>query len=129
VTIAQELRDRAAYIKGLRTLADLLEAAPGLELPDTGSGPASGLDWNFLRNETDEVWREELARLARVEGVLPCKWDREVSGDYIWVRGQIHGLWVELTARSSGPAVFCPACGALLPAHDPQCPVPVLGEV
>lgn len=125
MTIAQELRDgeRAAYIKGLRTLADLLETTPDLELPDTGTAPALGLEWGFLRNETGQAWREDLASLARVQRALPCKWDRQVSGGYIWVRGQIDGLWLELSARSSGPAVFCPACGGALPEHNTKCPV------
>jgi hypothetical protein len=87
---------RAAYIKGLRTLASALEDHPEIPLPYEGTG--TRLTFNdFLTGDDPRAAMAETARL------LPCTWSKqfwgsedEPSNSYFSLVGEIAGLKVEL---------------------------------
>lgn len=85
------MTDRAAYIQGLRQLADALEAHPWVPLP------TSGIMFGF---HGDADARGQVAAVARA---LPCSWRKNVwdgqSGSaYIDLTGKIAGLPVHISA-------------------------------
>jgi hypothetical protein len=95
-----ERQKRAAYIDGLRALADILESNPEVPLPWTGASEYSEIAISdFLHVENP---REALAAAARAfRGV---KWDKGVRedatyGNYFDLTGRLHGLYVRLTAN------------------------------
>lgn len=80
---------RAAYITGLRQLADALEQHDEIKLPENGSQniPLAIYFWN------DDTARESMAATARA---LPTSWAKNVSEKYLRLNGQLAGLHVEL---------------------------------
>ncbi len=89
------MTDRAAYIAGLRQLADALEAHPEVPLPTDGT--RMPLSWNLW----DDDAREQMAATARA---LPVAWVKETregydgGPDYFDLSGKLGGLKVKLTA-------------------------------
>ena len=87
---------RAAYIDGLRQLADVLEAHAELPLPYEGSRTA--MTFFFLFSE------DPRAAMAAAVRALPCNLVKNFSGyddgpSYLDLSGQLGGLKIELTAR------------------------------
>lgn len=83
---------RAAYIEGLRILADALEAHPEAPLPINGrSNPITFSAWAF---STDDP-RGLMATVARA---LPCRWDKDANGAYFHLVGKLAGLEVQVIA-------------------------------
>ena len=85
---------RAAYIDGLRQLADVLERHPGIPLPLAHDRPLTFL---FAREDA----RESLAAAARA---MPSpSWEKSSSeseqNSWFDLHGRIAGLRVELTAQ------------------------------
>jgi hypothetical protein len=94
--LARDHGRRAAYIQGLRALADILENHPEVPLPYHGDGTAITIS-AFL-SAADP--RAELAAAARA---FPCAWRKKVRGDdqygnYFDLRGELAGLRLCLTA-------------------------------
>jgi hypothetical protein len=90
---ANESRD--GYIKGLRALADILEANESLPLPYQGSMIA--MTFHYLGGEDA---RRDMATAVRV---IPCSWTKRArqyddGPAYLDLTGELHGLKVELTA-------------------------------
>ena len=94
------MTDRAAYIQGLRQLADILEAHPEVPLPYEGGRRTTAITIHFLH---DDDPRAELATAARA---IPCTWQKETSepdpdgkwAAYFDLNGQLGGLHLKLTA-------------------------------
>lgn len=87
---------RAAYARGLRALADALEASPGA-LPLPHDGTLSPVTLYFLSGE------DPRAALAAAARALPCDFRKEVTDrgdgtDTLRLLGSLHGLEVELVA-------------------------------
>jgi hypothetical protein len=86
--------ERAAYIKGLRALADVLEQTDDLPLPFDGH--LDPITFHFLGTADP---RAELAAATRA---IPCDWTKRVFDSrntaYFDLRGQLHGLKVNLSA-------------------------------
>lgn len=87
---------RAAYIRGLRALADVLEAHPEVPVPYHGNQADITIS-AFLHSEDP---RAELAAAARA---FPCNWEKAVRddgtyGSYFDLHGKLHGLSLRLTA-------------------------------
>jgi hypothetical protein len=93
ITEAEQKR-RAEYVKGLRALADVLEANPAVELPYAGSGTELTIS---LLSVADP--RTAMANAARA---FPIKWDKNAWGPagtaYFSLRGSLHGLRMEICA-------------------------------
>jgi len=83
---------RAAYISGLRKLADLLEQHDELPLPYEGSSPglARRMTFFFLGDP-----RDVFVKAARA---LPGRLDKEVTDDTYRVTASLDGLHVEAVA-------------------------------
>lgn len=88
--------ERAAYIAGLRQLADLLTAVPELPLPDVS--PVTGeMTWQVGRRVAEPG--PEIARIARL---LPCRLDKndpdsgEHGATYYQLSGTLFGLGVRV---------------------------------
>ena len=75
---------RAEYTKGLRALADLLDANPDLELPYTGSGSEI-----LIIPDRDGDQKAQIAAWARA---LPGEKSKGVRGDAFDLYGSLHGL-------------------------------------
>ena len=89
---AAENSQRAAYIKGLRALADTLEQHDELPLPARDGGR---ITWSFLG---DSDAREQMAVAARA---IPCNWRKDMWGQekhYFDLNGELHGLPITLGA-------------------------------
>jgi len=82
---------RDEYIKGLRGLADLLEANPELPLPYDGHGA----ELNFIEGN-DEEDRRGAAVFARV---MPGTVRKTPRDDYFDFNAEIHGLRVQWISR------------------------------
>jgi uncharacterized protein YbjT (DUF2867 family) len=85
------MTDRAAYIAGLRQLADALEAHPGIPLPVTE------MTIHFMRVDDP---RTALAEAARA---FPCAWRKrawtgESGQSYFDLNGRLAGLSLKLSA-------------------------------
>lgn len=87
MTAAEE---RAAYVAGLRQLADILDAHPEVPLPYDGD--SDEITFHFLSGEDP---RAEMAAAARA---LPCTWRKDASDDYFDLFGALAGLKVRLVA-------------------------------
>jgi hypothetical protein len=117
--------DRAAYIEGLRQLADALEQHEIIPLPTDGR--LTAVSFGFLGpNKTAQQWEDKRAERARVAALLPCELTEETDRAYSRLVGRIGGsggLRVDLTAFATGPPRFCPSCGGALPGHTLTCPL------
>lgn len=88
--------ERTAYTKGLRMLADVLDAHDEVPLPFHGSGTEITIHFLF-----GEDARGDLASAARA---LPCDWRKGARGGnadesgYFDMHGKLAGLAVKLTA-------------------------------
>jgi hypothetical protein len=68
--------ERAVYVRGLRALADFVEAHEELPVPSPANLNA------FARSKA------ELAALVRTSGI---RWEKDVTGDYFYVRVSFDG--------------------------------------
>ena len=86
--------DRAAYVAGLRALADVLESHPEVPLPYYGT--TAEITIHFFGGEDP---RSEIAAAARA---IPCSWEKDVweSGQtaYLDLVGSLRGLKLKLVA-------------------------------
>ena len=83
---------RAAYIAGMRALADALEQHPEVPLPIEGkTTPIMFGAWAF---RTDDP-RGLMTTIARA---LPCNWDKDPGDMYFKLNGRIAGLSVQIVA-------------------------------
>jgi hypothetical protein len=82
---------RAGYTKGLRALADLLDANPDLPLPYDGNGT----ELNFIEGN-DEADRRGAAVFARV---MPGTVRKVPRDDYFDLFAEVHGLKLQWIAR------------------------------
>ena len=90
-----EAERRAAYIKGLRALADVLETHDEVRLPYDGN--SAPLNIMFLFGDDP---RAEIAAAARA---IPCKWRKRVTEHHdgtanFYLDGELHGLKLTLLA-------------------------------
>lgn len=91
--------ERAAYIAGIRKLADVLESRPDLPLPSDGSRKGLPLTWSF-----GFIYGDPKAAMAAAVRLLPCDFAKEYrdEGDPMLAKlnlnGRIEGLHVRLTA-------------------------------
>ncbi len=94
IALPEQSDPRAEYVKGLRALADILEAHPEVPLPYQGSSPQyARLTFHFL-NADDP--RGEMAAARRALGV-PL--DKDARDDaYFDLKGSLHGLHFTMTA-------------------------------
>lgn len=82
--------NRAAYIQGLRQLADVLERNPGIRLPLSADMPSHT---TFLfHDRPDSPAVQALADAARA---FPCSFTKSTSGE--------GGKWFDLLGRLGGP--------------------------
>jgi hypothetical protein len=114
---------RAAYIQGLRMLADALERHESIPLPFEGGSRDFCLNVQHLHSAT----ADSLAALVRSLGGTGWQ-QRTVRGDhgmtYLYVTGHIAGLWVQIQADADEvcepiepqPVIErkCPALDALI---------------
>ncbi|WP_433520063.1 hypothetical protein ACQP2T_63725 (plasmid) [Nonomuraea sp. CA-143628] len=84
-TISPETSRRAGYTKGLRALADILDAHPELPLPYHGD--VAELDWI----EVDENARRHAAVFARVMPGTVAKSVSDGAGQF-YLKFKLHGL-------------------------------------
>lgn len=89
---------RAAYAKGLRALAGILEASPGIPLPYHGTDAEIAIN-AFLHSQDP---RAEMAATVRAfSGVTWAKETRDGQGpddSYFDMTGSLHGIRLRLTA-------------------------------
>ena len=91
--------ERAAYIAGLRLLADVLESRPDLPLPTDGSRAGLPLTWSF-----GFAWEDPKAAMATAARLLPCSFAKDYVGEddpltaKLNLNGRIEGLHLRLTA-------------------------------
>ena len=84
---------RAEYTKGLRALADLLDANPDLDLPWEGSHPQYGtLSVITLADEG-------AAQIAAWAKALPGTKKKEVRDTHFYLKGSLHGLHMRVIAN------------------------------
>ncbi|MEU0516613.1 hypothetical protein [Streptosporangium sp. NPDC006007] len=88
------MTDRAEYIKGLRALADILEAHPGLPLPYQGSSP------HYARLTFSDflISKDPRANMAAARRALGVPMEKGDHGEYFDLTGTLHGLYFKLTA-------------------------------
>ena len=84
---------RAEYTKGLRALADLLDANPDLQLPWEGSYPEYGT-LSIIALGDDGA-----AQIAAWAKVLPGLKKKEVQNTYFYLKGSLHGLHLRVTVQ------------------------------
>lgn len=86
---------RAAYLKGLRALADVLEQHDEIPLPHVGRTTAITI-W-FTIGSSDP--RSEMAAAAKA---IPCTWHKNAwessEQAFFELQGTLHGLSIDLTA-------------------------------
>lgn len=89
-SISPQVDKRAAYVKGLRALADILEAHPELELPYSGSkdSPLSFIPYGSAN-------RTQAGLFARL---IPGTVAKQPRGEAVDLIGSVHGLHVCLIA-------------------------------
>lgn len=85
-----DLTARSEYAKGLRALADILEASDAVPIPADGSILPLGI--SFWDKETAQA--EMIAARRAIGGA----WDKEVDNSYYRLRAKLHGLNLELHA-------------------------------
>lgn len=91
-----EAERRASYIRGLRSLADALEASPEA-LPLPYEGDSVEMTFHFLGGD------DPRAAMAAAARALPCNLRKAVKeyndgSAYFHLEGALHGLKVELVA-------------------------------
>lgn len=87
--------ERASYIEGLRVLAAVLEANPGIPLPFEGQNGTNALSLHFFG--THDEAREQMAAAVRA---FPCQWSKSTSGDgekWLDLNGQVGALHIAMT--------------------------------
>jgi hypothetical protein len=90
---------RAAYIDGLRKLADALERSQAIPLPDTGSKPGSELGF-FVHGRKSEMTGTRLAAMVRALGGEGWQQRTKPGSGITWleITGQLAGLFIEINA-------------------------------
>lgn len=90
------MTDRADYIRGLRTLADMLTEHDDVTLPHDGTTGALPV---FPKGENARAHAIAYARLMAPQPTMEVR----PSGDIVWVDivGQIHGLRVQVHLRAN----------------------------
>ena len=90
---------RAAFIQGLRQLADTLERDESIPVPRRGLSAGNALDFGLLHHLRSG---EEFAAVIRALGGE--EWDQvtQTSQRFTWldVTGHIAGLWVQVSASA-----------------------------
>ncbi len=95
---------RAAYVKGLRHFADLLEEQPAIPLPCIGRLVPICLA--FLHDGTSEDAAAQREAMFMAAGSFPVAWEPAENGSdspYVRAEGRLHGLLLGLT-RLADPA-------------------------
>jgi hypothetical protein len=98
VTSITPSNHRADYVKGLRALADILEASPEVPLPYTGSVSEIAIN-AFLHSKDPRA-----AIVATVRAFTGVAWDKETrdgkgsDDSYFDMLGSLHGLRLRLTS-------------------------------
>lgn len=88
-----DAKDRADYIKGLRLLADVLEASD-IPLPSHGTSEYMALGWYVTSSD------DEKAEAAAIVRALGGHWGKDPVGDELFsFKGKIAGLYVDVTAH------------------------------
>jgi hypothetical protein len=89
--------ERAAYIAGLRKLADALESDESIPVPRRGRDAASPLDFGLLHGVGSG---EEFAAVIRRLGGSNWSQETKSARDFTWldVTGHVAGLWLEVSA-------------------------------
>jgi hypothetical protein len=81
---------RATYISGLRKLADLLESAPDVKLPDTGANPTHGhIDLCVSNRDEMAAWAPSLEDARE-----------DTKGSLHYIRGRIDGIHISVYGSS-----------------------------
>ena len=90
---------RAAYIAGMRMLADALERDETIPLPRDGSSAGGALDIGWAHHVTSG---EEFAAIVRALGGEGWRQEIKSGSGSTWleVRGRLAGLWVEIAASA-----------------------------
>lgn len=97
---------RAAYIDGLRKLADLLDSTPSLPLPNT-----DGVNWYLFQNDwvdneaaaTEDGLASQKSEAARIVRLLPGAQEKQDTSGLFRFKGYIGGLTTEVIVNR--PAV------------------------
>jgi hypothetical protein len=90
---------RAAYIAGLRMLADKLEQNEDIPLPRDGGSASRPLAFGLLHHVTSG---EEFAAVFRALGGEGWRQEVRTGSGLTWldVTGRLAGLWVEVSATA-----------------------------
>lgn len=91
--INREFDKRAAYVAGLRQLADALDAHPEIPLPWYGAESRSPVIIGF--HGADEDVRKRMAAAVRA---MPSCWSKDPDEKWLNLNGQLAGLHVQLYA-------------------------------
>ena len=83
---------RDEYTKGLRQLADLLDANPDLSLPTQGADDWSPIDFYFTYGEDD---KKALANFARI---VPGTLNKDIGETFYKITGNLVGLHIRALA-------------------------------
>lgn len=90
------MSDRAAYIRGLRNLADVLEQNDDLQLPYQGR--VASMTFHYLSSP------DPIAGMIAAMGAIPCGFTSEIvvpedpARAYLDLDGELHGVKIKLTA-------------------------------
>lgn len=128
ITISAPITDeaRAAYVRGLRALAGILEASPEVPLPFDGRIEPVSFTFHFL------VGEDPAAAMASASAAIGCpSWDTatrdytDTGGSaYADLLGSLDGLRVRLTAYRDGTPDETPAETAAPAARARRRPSP-----
>ena len=77
---------RAAYISGLRRLADLLEQHNGLTLPWNGTSETASLQFISGDPGDQKAWMAAIAR------IIPGPWEKKITEHQFLLNGRLDGL-------------------------------------
>lgn len=91
---------RAAYIDGLRQLADLLAAEPTLPLPNTGSFDWYVFDLNS-RGSDEAAMADQKSAAAGIVRLLPGSQTKQDGNDLFRFEGRIGGLETQVVVNRS----------------------------
>lgn len=90
---------RAAYIAGLRLLADVLDHHPELPQPSSGQSADNPLRIWFHSHHDQPSVRDRVAAAARALKRHARKVDKKINGEWFDVRTALAGLHIEVTTR------------------------------